>query len=214
MPITPNDWSVVVVGHWNRAILTPAGIVHRLLKLPEDTPVNVEIALDAFLPYRVRKDNVIVTPYGDRLHVEPTVHSFEAFADAMKKAWNAIDSLPETPVVAAGFNLNYKTSGQYPSLSAITAHSWDDHLIERGDFKIDARSIARSLPWRGGHIKLSVTQDADNAFIISMNYDRRSTSVNDLKDWLSIPIQDIEAATKRILSDCLDLTVGEIRNGE
>ena len=46
-----------------------------------------------------------------------------------------------------------------------------------------------------------------------MNYERRSTSVNELKEWLSIPIKDIEAATERILSDCLDLTVGELRNG-
>jgi len=212
MPITANDWSVNVVGHWNRAILTPAGIVRRLLRLPEETPVQVEVALDAFLPYRVRHDNVIVTANSDRLHVQPTAPTFNAFEDAMKVAWNGMESLPETPVVAAGFNLNFKATGKYPSLSAITAHAWDDRLID-ADFKIETRSIARALPWKGGHIKLSVAEDSASAFNILMNYDRRSTAVDDLKEWLSIPIKDIKQATERILSDCLDLNLGEIRYG-
>jgi hypothetical protein len=213
MPITPNDWSILVVGHWNRAILTPAGIVRRLFKMPEETPVQVEVALDAFLPYRVRHNNVIVTPHSDRLHIQPAIHTYDAFAEAMKVARSGIDSLPETPMVAAGLNINFKATGQYPSLSAITVHAWDDRLIEN-DFKIETRSIARALPWKGGHIKLTVAEDTDNTFNILMNYDRRSTAVGDLKEWLSIPIKDIKQATERTLSDCLDLNLGEIRYGK
>ena len=48
----------------------------------------------------------------------------------------------------------------------------------------------------GGHIKLSVAEDADNTFNILMNYDRRSTAVGDHKEWLSIPIKDIKQATE------------------
>ena len=92
------------------------GIVGRLFKMSEETPVQVEVALDAFLPYRVRHDNVIVTPYSDRLHVQPAIHTYDAFAEAMKVAWNGIDSLPEIPVVATGFNLNFKATGRYQSL--------------------------------------------------------------------------------------------------
>ncbi len=212
MPITPSDWSVVIVGHWNRAILTPSGIVRRLLRLPEQTPVEVEVALDAFLPYRVRHDNVVITAGSDKLLVQPTSFNYRAFEAALATARAGIAELPETPVYAAGFNLNFKTGEYAEALTPITGHPWDDRLSDE-DFDIETRSTTRVLRWRGGLIRAAVMQEADMSFVILLNYERLSTSVPELIEWLSIPVQDIRAATERILSRCLDLALEDIRYG-
>ena len=53
MLLEPGDWNVVIVGHWNRAILTPQGIATRLLQLPPETEIGIEVPMDAIGPYRV-----------------------------------------------------------------------------------------------------------------------------------------------------------------
>src|SRR5689334_6777240 len=130
MTIAPHDWSVIVIGHWNRAILTPSGIARRLLGLPEQTPVEVEIALDAFLPYRVRHGIVTVTAGSDRLHIQPVRFNYDALAESMRVASEALRTLPETPVFAAGFNVNFKTEDYVEALTAVTAHQLDDRFSD------------------------------------------------------------------------------------
>lgn len=210
MAVTPHDWNVVIIGYWNRAILTPAGVVRRLFLLPEQTPVEVEVALDAFVPYRVRHENVTVTPGSDRLHVQPANFNFRTLADAMRVARTGLDALPETPVFAAGYNLNFKTADHAEALAPITGHPWDDRLSDE-DFEIETRATARSLVWRGGRIRTTVSQEADMSFTITLNFDRRSNSVPELIEWLSVPIQDIQTVTERILTRCIDLAPEDIR---
>jgi len=210
MAITPHDWSVVVIGFWNRAILTPSGVVRRLFHLPEQTPVEVEVALDAFVPFRIKHDNVIVTPGSDKLHVQPASFNFQTLAGAMKVARVGLEALPETPIFAAGYNLNFKTSEHVAALAPITDHPWDDRLSDQ-DFQIETRATARSLIWRGGRIKVGVSQEVDMSFTVALNFDRRSNSVPELVEWLSMPIQDIQDATERILTRCIDLAVEDIR---
>ncbi len=55
------DWDVVVVGFWNPAILTPAGIWKRLFELEQGTPVELEVPIDGLAPYRVSHEEITVT---------------------------------------------------------------------------------------------------------------------------------------------------------
>jgi hypothetical protein len=54
MALSPERWSVVIIGRWNRAILTPAGIAKRVFGEPETKLMDVEVPLDGLSPYRVR----------------------------------------------------------------------------------------------------------------------------------------------------------------
>jgi hypothetical protein len=210
MSIVPHEWSVVIVGHWNRAILTPAGIVKRLFRLPADTKVGVQVALDAFVPHQVKHEDVVVIAGSDRLVVQPAALEYSAFEASMRVAHTALEELPETPVFGAGFNLNFRTDRYVEILAAITGHSWDDRLIDDG-FVIHTRSITRALKWKSGLIRITVTEEADATSAIFMNYDRDSTSVADLRTWLSIPIAEVRRTTEKILSSCIGLELEEIR---
>src|SRR6516165_8300462 len=60
MPLVPCEWNVVVMGRWNRAILTPQGIATRLFQLPLNTSIGVEVPMDGIGPYRVSHDRLVV----------------------------------------------------------------------------------------------------------------------------------------------------------
>jgi len=85
MALKPSDWSAVVIGRWNRAILTPRGIAQRVFRLPEGTPIQVLVPIDA-----VGMNSVIVkhgefqaTVDDSRLQIHLEHGNFDALERAM-----------------------------------------------------------------------------------------------------------------------------------
>jgi hypothetical protein len=107
MPIRAEDWNVVVVGFWNRAIYTPSGISRRLFGLSPTTPVQVLIPLDLPAPYQVRHEDLTVIVGSDRMIVQPARANYPGIASAMGIARRSLDDLPHTPFSAAGINLRF-----------------------------------------------------------------------------------------------------------
>ena len=120
MPLTPSEWNVVVLGRWNRAILTPSGIAKRLFCLDEETPVEVFVAVDALVPPQVKYGGTVVVAGEDRLIAQPETPDFSALAGAMTIARRAMEELPETPVIAAGVNVKYTSKEPIEALQHIT----------------------------------------------------------------------------------------------
>ena len=65
--LNPVDWSVVVAGRWNRAILTPAGIVQRVFKESPDIPMVIEVPIDMLAPPKIGLNDVSVVADWSRL---------------------------------------------------------------------------------------------------------------------------------------------------
>lgn len=204
MPLVPTDWNVVIVGYWNRAILTPMGIVRRLFELPETTPVDVEIPLDVLAPFRVRHENVTVIAGGDRLVLEPSKDTYPNLEQAMKIGLRALGRLPETPVMAAGFNIRFKSPDTLPGLVEIIGHTWDNRFSDEG-IEIENRAIARTVAWNGGKINISVSQEPNLSSTVLLNYDLKSSETGELQRWLGRTIDEVRGETERILFRCLDL---------
>src|SRR6266478_1019531 len=112
MPLEPYDWNVVVLGRWNRAILTPNGIASRLFELPPETEIGIEVPMDAIGPFLVSHGDLTVMVGGAQLMVQATENNFSSLERAMRVARRAMEKLPETPVVAAGFNIRAQGSGE------------------------------------------------------------------------------------------------------
>lgn len=103
----PFDWNVVVVGAWNPAILTPLGIAKRLFGR-DDAPIQVMVSVDGLAPIQVRYEGLVVVPSNSKLVVSPVEPSPSALVEAAQVACKAINSLPDTPFLAAGVNLRYR----------------------------------------------------------------------------------------------------------
>ncbi len=102
------DWNVVVVGSWNLAILTPAGITQRLFGLKDGETTIVELPLEAPGPYRVSHNGVTVVPSPGRLEVVPRESTNEGLVAAAEIAARAVSALPETLFQAAGVNIRFR----------------------------------------------------------------------------------------------------------
>jgi hypothetical protein len=212
MTLAPNDWSVVVIGHWNRAILSPAGIAKRLFDLPEGTPVQVLVPLDVVAPYHVRHENVTVIPSNDRLLVQPVHDNVENLVEAIKITRRALEDLPRTPVFAAGLNLRYKSDEGIEALQQITASPWDDRIDGKG-LVVASRSVARSVNWRDGKITATITQEQSGACAILLNFDFRSRESEKLLQWLDMTAADIRGQADLILYDTIGLSPEDFGNG-
>lgn len=205
MPLVPTEWSVVVIGYWNRAILTPSGIATRLFGLEPGTPVAVFIAIDAVAPHQVKHGGVTVVAGSDRLIIQPEKCSFQDLQKAKEIADRALEKLPETPVIAAGVNVKFSCREPLEALQQVTRQEWWDKQLSDGEYEIVGRSHSRSLKWGEGQINFSVTEEPDGKSEILLNFHRGSTTASELRSWLNTSIDDMESAVGKLLFECLQL---------
>lgn len=199
MILERGDWTAVVVGSWNRAILTPAMVARKLFRLADETPVQVAVQLDVFAPYQICHDEIVVVPFRDKLIVATKKPTFESLERALKVAVSALDELPRTPLTAAGFNLRFKSGGPTEALRPITNNDLWDNRISDDQFEVDERSVVRAIKWRDGKIRVTVTEHANSAHSVLLNFDLQTDSFERLRNWMSADVKLIEAVTGRVL---------------
>lgn len=211
MSFQPYDWNVVVVGHWNRAILTPAGIGKRLFALPEGTPVSVELPIDGISPCRVRHGGLTVVAADDRILIGMDDLGYEHLCAAMGLGVAALEGLPETPVSAAGFNIRFKDPDPSPEFSTRMACDIDDRISDQG-LPISARGLSRSLVWNGGFINLQITLDEQEGGHAIFNFHRASHNAEDLTAWLRVDLAEVRTTTEALLTEVLGIETREAGN--
>ena len=207
MRVEPVDWSVVVVGFWNRAILTPAGVGRRLFQLQEGTPLQVEIPLEGLAPYRVRHEGLIVTAGNRRLEIATESPSIPSLERAMTAAATAIDSLPETPLSAAGFNARFNIHDPPDELTEAFMTSLDQRISD-ADLTIASRQIQRTVKYGEGVLNIQVLEETPTK--VSLNFHLDSTNSNALKQWLRTPINDVERTVDLVMDKVIGVSLAEM----
>jgi hypothetical protein len=208
MSLEAYDWSVIVAGRWNRAILTPQGIAARLFGLNRDTPIEVEVPIDSLGPYRVSHDGLTVMATGVHLVVEPEHDAYSDLERAMRIGRTAVERLPETPLAAVGINVRYRTSDPGPGLQDLIAQTWDADLSDQL-FRIRSRSVGRSIEWNEGQINIVVAAESGQ-YQIQFNIERRSELQADHIAWLNRDICEIRDAVLRVLVTTMHIPSEEI----
>ena len=180
---TPLDWNIVILGAWNIAILTPEGVARRLFQLEPNTPIEVQVATDARAPIRIKHENILVQPSPTSLMIAPQESTPEAIAVAAEIAKRAIQSLPETPLSAAGVNLRYRYESIPEALIDAGTSSVDEKLIDEG-YNIQEKTLKRQMPWEGGVINLDLLEQKGASAILLFNYHKNANSPDDFVQWL------------------------------
>jgi hypothetical protein len=202
MALIASGWTVVVVGRWNPAILTPAGIAQRLFKLPEgeNRPLRIEVPLDGVSPYRVRHadDNVVVMVNEQRLIIEAATRTYATLAKAMEVGVNALNALPETPFSASGFNIHFTAEDLCQEIIPVVASPLDSAVVDNG-YAITKRLSGRAIPYRSGEINLTLTQTEKETTVL-INFHRGSDRQADLIEWLQMGKEQVQAEVAKIAS--------------
>lgn len=179
----PSNWSIVTIGAWNQAILTPDGIRKRLFNLSQDVPVAVEIPVDRPAPFRVRYEGIIVSLSASSLEVAMDVCSTEYMVRAREVACNALMSLPETPVAAVGINFRYKLPKFTEFLSQRTKNGLDDTFSDLG-YEIRERRSNTFLKLDEGVINVELSQGTEGDGALLLNFHCDSQDSKALRRWL------------------------------
>lgn len=194
----PFDWNVVVVGAWNLAILTPNGVAQRILRLESGTPVEVQVPLDQRAPIRVLHSGLIVTPADGLLVISPARSSAAELERAATAAIHGLESLPETPFVAAGVNLRYRFTTLPERMVAMLESPIDDSLAD-ASFVIAGSSLKRDLGWSEGTLNLDLHAERDSSGHILFNFHRQSPVKAELVAWLGM-VESMVETTKDLLT--------------
>ncbi|MGB5158409.1 hypothetical protein [Desulfobacterium sp. N47] len=202
--LKPIGWSAVVAGKWNPAILTPKGIAEHIFNKTGDTPIEVLVPLDAMSPVKVKIEGLIISANFERLVIECENNNWESLNKSREYCRKAIESLPKTPLSAAGFNIRYEIEEPKPEFLKLLEPQIDDKISDNSLIILE-REIRRSLSWKEGNINLHIVTQEPDRCIILLNFDRKSADNSILTDWLSISIEDVLAITKKIMSSVLKI---------
>ncbi len=186
------DWNVLVVGAWNRAILTPEWISKEILTTGGE-PVNIEVVLNnpQVPPIRVRYDDLIVVVPG-HLEIVTTKCDAATLDKARECALKAIAALPRTPLVAAGFNVRYRWDELPDELPAAVKCDVDRCLVDAGKTTV-TRQVQRIVEFGDGQLNIEIrtpAKEGNAAAEILFNFHRASKDHGDLESWLRTPIQE------------------------
>lgn len=194
------DWSVVVRGRWNRAILTPAGIGKYVLGVASGTPVGVDVPIDGLACFRVRDPDEKLIVTADEARVLILLHdiTYETLGLAMQAGARVLDKLPVTPVSAAGINLCFVFEPAPDAAVPMGDAPMDTKLADAG-FEIRARNTTRTVPFEEGLLNVSVRLSGAKLRVL-LNLHRGSASRGDLKSWLEKPVSGIREVVTRVLN--------------
>lgn len=199
----PGNWNIVVLGAWNRAILTPAWIATTVLGLPKDSPLDVMIPLDAFAPFQVRHQGLTVIPAPGQLLVLVEEPKAEVLGRAMESVLRALDDLPRTPVRACGINIQYSSAEPSAALLERTRCKTEQLLSETG-YELQVRRRGETLAFGEGAINIVADIPTTGQCTVTLNFDRQSTDLNDILAWLKRPPAEYISEAEKILKVIAD----------
>ena len=220
-------WNIVLLGLWNRAILTPAGMSHRVFGLPETAkisfgdptsqndsnafPLEIQFAVDWILPPKVAYKNVFTSVFGDKIFFEPTAdskESFESLGTALRYGRNVLEKLPETPVSAIGINLNVTINEEHDIYDTICNQCLFSDVLDEAinldkstSDKLCTRSVSRAFSWGEGTVKVAfLKNEEESAVNLSFNFQRASDKPAQLIEWINRPAEEFRDKADSILS--------------
>lgn len=198
MPGNPVDWSVAILGAWNLAILTPAGIARRLFQLPPAHSVEVLLPLEGRGPVRVSYDSLTVVPSETSLVIAPLAPTRASLASAASLATRALQSLPETPLTAVGVNIRYAFDAMPTELLRLTVCPLDDCLANL-NHRVPKKTLRRSIAWQPGELNLDILEAENASGILAFNFHLPSTTPSELLGWLT-RTEEMVAAAQTLLT--------------
>lgn len=211
MTLSPGNWSIVLIGWWNPAILSPAGIIKYIFKIPEKENIHVSVPLDGVSSYTVTnpKGNLDVHVEKERLQIDIKKYDFASLGEGMQAALNALNSLPVTPIKAVGFNLNYNAPESCEELIAITDSPIDNEISDKG-LIISGRSFSRTISFEEGQINFTISKQVDK-FHVNFNFHLGTSDAEKAKKWLQTPVESIKESVKKI-GNVFKIEIEEIQN--
>jgi len=160
-----DDWTLVVIGSWNVAILNPDWLTQIVFP---DTAIEIEVLVD---PGRVRVQylagDVRIIPSASRLVIATLAEN--ALSQAEDVACRILEALPVTPVVSTGINFGFIENAPDQRLLDVFSVS-DIDSIGDANYAIAETTVARKLTRDGRSLNLRLTLTQTGAVRFHFNH--------------------------------------------
>lgn len=150
--------------------------------------------MDTVGPWKAVHGGLTVTVDDNRLSVESSETTFTGLRRACDLIVKALEDLPKTPLLAAGFNVFMEID---PTDGERVLHGpMDDKLLAAG-YETKSKLSERVLVWGVGTITFRVLKN-EIGFTSHINFERRSREVVDLVQWMRFRQEDVQRATEQL----------------
>lgn len=170
--ILENIGTLIIYGKWNKNLLTPNWVQKNIFKEESDS-IQVEFnIIDIEQSPRYIYKNVKFIPSWNNVSIQASEYSDEIFITIEGLAKELCKKLPETPVLAIGYNFVY--SENISSLDEIDKlFNYDDtSILSRLNLTIKNPSLTRQIENKGGILNFTISQkDSDVLFKFNFHYD-------------------------------------------
>ena len=173
--------------------------------MAEPTKLKVGISVDGIAPCEIQDENgeITVIPEFNLVRFELAKPEYPMLGKAMEMGVNLLEALPETPLIAVGYNIRYRSDQPEPTFLALTATPLESKLA--GQEKVVRTENKHSMSYEEGLLNLLISEAKDSCSV-QLNFHKDSENCEDLISWLKRPIGDIQRRVDSML-ESLDLDV-------
>lgn len=150
--------------------------------------------------YKVAYQGISIGLEYDKLTIEvdPGQNNYESLAKALKLARKTLDSLPQTPISAAGINVHFVEDGKDETLNRALDGGWKVRL-EAAGYTAKGLAIVRTVGFMEGSANLTISQIKDDDIQVFVNFERHSEDLPEIRKWVNIPVEDIQKIVDQLL---------------
>lgn len=196
------DYTIVIPGNWNLAILNPDWIARTLFQA-EGVEAQITIVAGT-TSLRYRHNQVIIAPNANRVLFSTSELSAENLAAAEAAAERILEQLPVTPVSGVGINFGYRQD-QIPENVADIFNAADVAALAARDLAITRLSVTRTIRYDERDLRLRLTQTEDNSLRVHLNYHKAVGSSEEARQAIHQKVAAYLAHGEGILRDIYGL---------
>lgn len=198
--LDPVSQRIVIIGHWNPRIFTPKWIAKG--RLTDQEEIKIEFGVGGGdVTQKFIFDDIKMTVLQRRV----TFQMLETTSEVAKRIENIaitlLNDLSHTPISAIG--LNHDLLVHDPSPGILSAFDLkDNNLLTDGGWKITESSVSRQLLMDDQPpLTLGMRHDADGKVRINLNFELRSDSLDDAKDFIDGGLRRTAQTAAQILKE-------------
>ncbi len=201
------NWSIVLVGAWNTAILTPDWLTKHL---GASGPVQIEFPIgNPNMPLRYTLSGVHLVVTRDHVVLAPSADDPEVLGRMESYSKSILTVLAHTPVSAIGINFAFLEEAPSDDLKKLFKAP-DLSRIADADLVVEGTELKRRLRLpQDGVLNLSLRQTNGSQVVVNLNFHRDVDGAATAATYLDGRVTKHRALATKFLQDAYELDLGE-----
>jgi len=198
------EWTIVIVGHWNTSIFNPQWLANNIFN---EKQLGIEFPLEPGLPLKITGDKVLLIPRDDRVIIGATELTDAVVKRTEEIAVVLLKTLPHTPIRMVGINFGYMVK---PISEDLRERFKNPYANAFADKKLN--TLGKSFRWKckiQDQIINIFFDDTLDKLLIKVNYHSETKGALAAKEAIEGKVMKWRAKTEEILEDIYDLTLEE-----